>query len=115
MNWHAMFSGSASTPAWVVKEGETFKDAQKGEVVCTFPETTTRTAEKTAERVRLIIASPGLLRFAEAVEQVVLSSGHNLCSTATAEERTRFISGIIDAWNNGGYEALDQTRGCSHV
>jgi len=48
----------------------------------------------------LIAAAPDLLKLAKDLEKVILSSGHNLCSTATNEERTKFISGILDVWNN---------------
>ncbi len=54
----------------------------------------------------LIAAAPDLYNFTKAIENVVMNSGHNLCSTATEEERTEFISGIINAWNNGGFASI---------
>lgn len=110
-NWQAVFTGPGSTPDWTILEGATYKEAIKnGDIVCTLPETTSRTAGKVCERARLIVEAPNLLRFAKAIEQVVVGAGHNLCSTATEEERTRFISGILDAWNNGGYEAIGRAK-----
>lgn len=54
----------------------------------------------------LIAVAPDLYDFAKAIEKVVMNSGHNLCSTATEAEKTEFISGIINAWNNGGFSAI---------
>lgn len=57
---------------------------------------------------RLIAAAPDLLKFAQGIEAAIQATGHNLNSTATREERSRFISNILDAWNNGGYAAIDK-------
>lgn len=55
----------------------------------------------------LIDAAPGLLMFARAIELVVRASGHNLNSTATQAERSRFIAGVTDAWNTFGYRSIE--------
>lgn len=65
--------------------------------------------KKTAKaNAKLIAAAPDLLKFAQGIEVAIQATGHNLNSTATREERSRFISNIVDAWNNGGYAAIDK-------
>ena len=54
----------------------------------------------------LLAAAPDLLKLAKAFEQVVMESGNNLLSTATKEEKNRFISSIVFAWNDN-CQALD--------
>ena len=67
--------------------------------------------EEAVANARLMAAAPDLLGFSLAIQRVVRSSGANLCSTATEAERSAFISGIVDAWNNGGYDAIDKATG----
>jgi len=54
----------------------------------------------------LIATAPDLLKFAKGFEQVIMASGNNLLSTATKEEKNKFISSIIDVWNEN-CQALD--------
>lgn len=60
---------------------------------------------------QLIAAAPDLFGFSLEIQCLVRSSGANLCSTATEPERSAFISGILDAWNNGGYDAIAKATG----
>lgn len=52
-----------------------------------------------------------LREFTEEIAKIIMVSGHNLCSTATEAERTAFISGIINVWNNKGLTVTDKLRG----
>lgn len=56
--WHLMFTGVASTPDCTIREGETFQDALTGELICTFPETTTATAEKVWANAKSCVLVP---------------------------------------------------------
>jgi hypothetical protein len=60
-NWQLMFKGCASSPAWEIRTGKNFKEALEGELVCSFPSTTTKTAELTGRRARMAAASPYLV------------------------------------------------------
>lgn len=63
------------------------------------------------DNARLIAAAPDLLTFAQAIESVVMSTGHNLNSTATREERSAFISRILKAWNTNHAAITKATEG----
>ena len=52
--WHACFAGPASTPDFSIRAGATFRDSLHGPLICTFPKTTTRTAEEVSANVALV-------------------------------------------------------------
>lgn len=62
------------------------------------------------EIAELMAASDDLLTFARSIEKVLVSSGHNMLSTASEEKKNSFISQIIDAWN-AHYSVLDKLEG----
>lgn len=58
----------------------------------------------------LMAAAPELLLLAEALESAIQHAGHNLNSTATEAERSRFIKDVIDVWNYH-YPAISKAKG----
>lgn len=59
--WHLMFTGVASTPDYTIRAGETFKEALTGPLICSFPETTSRTQEEVTANAKLVAAAPAML------------------------------------------------------
>lgn len=75
--WHLMFSGVASTPDYSIRAGETFKDALTGPLICTFPETTTKTTEEVTANAKLVLAAPKMLLALEACMDAIRNTPRN--------------------------------------
>ncbi|QOX80903.1 hypothetical protein FY034_18045 (plasmid) [Trichlorobacter lovleyi] len=56
--WQLMFAGVASTPDYTIRAGSSFKEALDGELICTFPETTTSTAEQVMANAKSCVLVP---------------------------------------------------------
>jgi len=74
----------------IVNDGE-------GNTLCVFPGKNLKEAKHNAQ---LFAAAPGLLKLAQELDTIILRSGHNLLSTASEQARLKFISDILDVWNN---------------
>ena len=66
-----MFSGVASTPDYSIRAGKTFKEALSGPIICTFPETTTKTAEEVTANAKLLFAAPLMLKALEVCMEAI--------------------------------------------
>ena len=63
-----------------------------------------------AEDAPLLAAAPRLMRFAEAIEDVMTNMPHNLLVTTAQEDRSDFIAKVIQAWNDD-YSLTADIRG----
>lgn len=54
---------------------------------------------------------PGMKKFARAFVETMGSIGHNLNSTASREERSGFISRIINLWNDNYTTLIRVSKG----
>jgi hypothetical protein len=65
--WQMMCAGPASTPDITIRVGASFKDALDGELVCSFPETNSKTSAAVYARAKAIAQLPAL---AEALQDI---------------------------------------------
>lgn len=61
IQWHLCAGGVCSTPDWSIREGRTFMEAVNGRIICTLPETTTKTSEQVGKDAKLLFAAPDML------------------------------------------------------
>ena len=67
-----------------------------------------------AEDAPLLAAAPRLMRFAEAMENVMVGIPQNLLVTTSQEDRSDFIAKVISAWNEDYMMTTDIRGDCSH-
>lgn len=67
-----------------------------------------------AEDAPLLAAAPRLMRFAEAIEDVMMNMPHNLLVTTSQGDRSDFIAKVIQAWNDD-YLLTSDIRGDTSI
>lgn len=73
LKWQLMFSGPASAPLFSIRSGATFKEALSGELICSFPKTTSQTASRVSSYAKMIVRSPDLLEGLEDATSMIYS------------------------------------------
>ena len=92
------------------RAGRAYVDGRHQEVIADVGRDNEMTWGERHANARLLAASPRLIAFAERVRGLCARQA-NLLSTATDEDRKRFVREVYTLWNTDGIDAVAQATG----